>query len=299
VKYEYILENPEHPVSRWANRLQISKSGYYAWFKSREIRKEREVHTRQRIREEFDKGRKTYGPDRIVKELRKSGEKVGRRRCVTYMADMGLKSIHARCRSKSLTDSRKARGADYPNIFRYESFPIVPRMGLVSDITYLRTGEGFMYYCMVKDVVTGEVLGDHMSERMTSELAVKAMSSVIARHRLENGCIFHSDRGSQYTSKALMELLSRNGIRQSFSRVGMPGDNSWSESFFATMKKELTHWTFHRTKESIRASVFEYVYCFYNGIRIQKKLGYLSPRQYFNTIQMDGIGATMAGKMAA
>ena len=101
-------------------------------------------------------------------------------------------------RSKSLTDSRKARGAGYPNIFRFESFPIVPRVGLVSDITYLRTGEGFMYYCMVKDVVTGEVLGDHMSERMTSELAVKAMSAVIARHRLEKGCMFPTPKTSQY-----------------------------------------------------------------------------------------------------
>jgi len=102
---------------------------------------------------------------------------------------------------------------------------------------------------MVKDVVTGEVLGDHMSERMTADLVINTMSAVLARHKLEDGCIFHSDRGSQYTSKLFIELLSRNGIRQSFSRVGKPGDNSWSESFFATMKKELVHWTFHRTRE--------------------------------------------------
>jgi len=299
VKYEYILEKTEHPVSRWAVSLQISKSGYYAWRKSHKARKAREKNIKKRIRDEFEKSRMTYGPDRIVAELRKSGEKVGRRRCVTYMKEMGLKSVHGRRRLRSLTDSRKARGDGYPNIFRYESFPIVPRMGLVSDITYLRTGEGFMYYCMVKDVVTGEVLGDHISERMTAELAVNAMAAALSRHRFENGVIFHSDRGSQYTSKAFMEYLSRHGIRQSFSRVGMPGDNPWSESFFATMKKELTHWTFHRTRESIRAAVFEYVHCFYNGTRTQKRLGYLSPRQYFNTMRLDGGVAAMAVKMAA
>ena len=131
------------------------------------------------------------------------------------------------------TDSRKARGDGYPNILRDECFPIVPRMGLVGDITYPRTGEGFMYYSMVKDVVTGEILGDHVSERMTTELVTGAMSAVLDRHTLEDGCIFHSDRGSQYTSKAFIDFLSRQGIRQSFSRVGKPGDNSWAESFFA------------------------------------------------------------------
>jgi putative transposase len=171
-------------------------------------------------------------------------------------------------------------------------------MGLVSDITYLRTGEGFMYYCMVKDVVTGEILGDHMSERMTSELVINAMLAAQVRHDFEDGCIFHSDRGSQYTSNAFKELLSRYGVRQSFSRVGKPGDNSWSESFFATMKKELTHWTFHRTKDLIRAAVFEYVHCFYNGTRIQKRLGYLSPRQLFNSMRFKEL-ATNSEKRAA
>ena len=286
MKYEFILDHPEHPVRRWAAVLQINKSGYYAWRKSLKARTEREANIRKRIREEFEKSRRTYGPDRIVMELRKRGEKLGRRRCAAYMREMGLKSVHGRRRARSLTDSRKARGDGYPNIFRDECFPIVPRMGLVGDITYLRTGEGFMYYCMVKDVVTGEILGDQMSERITTELVIGAMSAVQARHSLEDGCIFHSDRGSQYTSKSFMEFLSGHGIRQSFSRVGKPGDNPWSESFFATMKKELIHWTFHRTKESIRTAVFEYVHCFYNGTRTQKRLGYMSPRQLFNSLRM-------------
>jgi len=287
VKYEFILDNPEYPVSRWAARLQINKSGYYAWRKSLKVRNERKANIWKRIREEFEKSRKTYGPDRIVMEMRKKGEKIGRRRCAAYMREMGLKSIHGRRRARSLTDSRKARGDGYPNIFRHESFPIEPRMRLVSDITYLRTGEGFMYYCMVKDLVTGEVLGDHMSERMTSELVINAMSATRARYALKDGCIFHSDRGSQYTSKAFMEYLSGHGIRQSFSRVGKPGDNSWSESFFATMKKELIHWSFYRTKDSVRAAVFEYVHCFYNGTRTQKRLGYLTPRESFNSMRLN------------
>jgi len=297
VKYEFIQDNPGYPVSKWAAVLQINKSGYYAWIASRESQKEREAYIKKRIREEFEKGRGTYGPDRIVMKLRQAGEKIGRRRCVVYMSEMGLKSVHCRRRTRSLTDSRKARGEGYPNILRDECFPIVPRMGLVSDITYLRTGEGFMYYCMVKDVVTGEVLGDHMSDRMTAELVINAMSAAQARYAFEDGCIFHSDRGSQYTSKGFMELLSSYGIRQSFSRVGKPGDNPWSESFFATMKKELIHWTYYRTRESVRSAVFEYVHCFYNGTRTQKRLGYLSPRQ-FNSMRLNEL-ATESGERAA
>jgi len=156
---------------------------------------------------------------------------------------------------------------------------------MASDITYLRTGEGFMYLCTVKDIVTGEVLGEYMSDRMTKELVVNAIQAAQGRNGFLDGCVFHSDRGSQYTSGEVKKFLRLNGIRQSFSRTGMPGDNSWSESFFATLKKELIHWKHYGTKESVREAVFEYIHCFYNGVRIQKRLGYMSPREYFNSVQ--------------
>lgn len=144
-----------------------------------------------------------------------------------------------------------------------------------------------MYHCVIRDIVTGDVLGDYMADRMTKELVLNTIMAMLARTKLANGCIFHSDRGSQYTSKAVMDLLQRHGLRQSFSRVGMPGDNAWSESFFATMKKELIHWTHYETKESVRAAVFEYIYCFYNVTRIQKRLGYMSPREYLRSLRTD------------
>jgi len=108
-----------------------------------------------------------------------------------------------------------------------------------------------MYHCVIRDIVTGDVLGDHMADQMTKELVLNAIMAMLPRHELAMGCIFHSDRGSQYTPKAVMGLLLQFGLRQSFSRVGIPGDNAWSESFFATMKKELIHWTHHETKEAV------------------------------------------------
>jgi putative transposase len=285
VKYRFIEDNPGHPVAKWAEVLRIERTGYYAWLRRREEKEKRETHLKKRIREEFKKGRGAYGPDRVVAELRKSGERIGRLKCAGYMEDMGLSSSHNRHRSKSLTNSKKARGEGYPNILRDKEFPIVPRMGVTSDITYIRTGEGFMYHCVVRDIVTKDVLGDHVADRMTKELVINAILSMTARHKMREGCIFHSDRGSQYTSKAVMSLLPQLGFRQSFSRVGMPGDNSWSESFFATMKKELVHWSHFETNAEARAAVFDYIYCFYNATRTQKGLGYMSPRDYVKSLE--------------
>ncbi len=287
MKYVFIKDHPEYPVVKWAGILEIERTGYYVWLNKREALEEKEMHLKKKIKEEFGKSRGTYGPNRIVKELRKKGEHVGRRKCAEYMADMGLDSCHNKHRSRSLTNSKKARGEGYPNILKDQYFPIVPRMGLASDITYLRTGEGFMYQCVIKDIVTGEVLGDHMADRMTKELVINAVLSMLARHRLKEGCIFHSDRGSQYTSNTVMDLLKQYGLRQSFSRVGMPGDNAWAESFFATMKKELIHRKYYETKESVKEAVFEYIYCFYNVKRIQKKLGYMSPVEYFKSLETE------------
>jgi putative transposase len=210
-------------VAKWAEILKIERTGYYAWLSNREAFEDKTGYLKKRIKEEFDESRGTYGQDRITAELRKKGESIGRRKCAEYMAEMHLDSCHNRHRAKSLTNSKKARGDGYPNILRNQEFPILQRMGLASNITYLRTDDGFMYHCVVRDIVTGEVLGDHMADRMTKELVINALLAVLARYKLAERCIFHSDRGSQYTSKAVIGLLQQYGLRQSFSRVGMPG----------------------------------------------------------------------------
>ena len=204
------------------------------------------------------------------------------------MSEMGLSSCHNRRRQRSLTNSKKARGDGSPNLIRKET-PIMPRYAFSSDITYLRTDEGFEYLCIIKDIVTGEILGRHSSGRMTKELVINAVLSMQARYGLPAGCVFHSDRGSQYTSKAFMDLLKTYGVRQSFSRIGMPGDNAWSESFFAGMKKEAVHWRHFETREQARIKMFKYIEVFYYGRRAQKRLGYISPREYFKRLEKGGL----------
>ena len=272
-------------MAKWAKKLQVSTSGYYEWQRDTPNREQREKTEKEQIKEIFEEGAGDYGPERICGIIRERGGHMGRDKCARHMADMGLSSSHNRRRQRSLTNSKKARGEGYPNLLRKE-MPIVPRFGLSSDITYLRTGEGFDYLCTIKDIVTGEILGSYQAERMTKELVINAILSMQARYSLEGECIFHSDRGSQYTSKAVKDLLATLGFRQSFSRVGMPGDNAWSESFFANMKKEIIHWRHFDTREEVRAAVFEYIEVKYNGIRAQKRLGYISPREFFERSQI-------------
>ncbi len=174
-----------------------------------------------------------------------------------------------------MTDSRNARDDTYPNLVRgleiTEPFQVV-----TSDITYIKTGEGFEYLCKIKDVVSGVVL----SESMMAQLVVQTIENVTKRWHLPEGVVFHSDRGSQYTSTAVKELLRKKGFRQSFSRVGKPGDNAWSESFFTNFKKEIIHWKWFPTREQARETVFAYIEGFYNTRRVQKRLGYLSPKEW-------------------
>ena len=190
MKYEFIKNKHEYPVAKWAEILQIERKGYYTWHNKRETLKKREEHLKKAIKKEFEESRGTYGPDKIAIQLRKKGEHIGRKKCAKYMADLSLDSCHNKHKTRSLTNSKKAQGAGYPNILRDHYFPIVPRMGLSSDITYLRTGEGFLYQCVIKDILTGEVLGEHMADRMTKELVINAILAMPARHKLKRNASF-------------------------------------------------------------------------------------------------------------
>jgi len=279
VIYEFIYEHSEYSVVRWAAFFQVSRAGYYAHIERREQRREERETLKKEIRLIFDESGGTYGPDRICGVLRKNGRKASYRKISGHMADMKLSSVHNRHKTRSLTDSRKSRGDGYPNLVRGQTFE-KPRMAVCSDITYLKSDEGWLYLCTVKDIVSGEILGEATDERMKKELVIRAFLNAQARHILPKDVIFHSDRGCQYTSQAFMDTLKQYGIRQSFSRVGMPGDNAWAESFFATLKKECIHLRQFTTRDELRQTVFAWIEGFYNTKRVQARLGYISPKQY-------------------
>ena len=200
------------------------------------------------------------------------------------MDKLGLVSIHRRRRQRSLTDSRNARGAGYANLVRGLDIT-KPFQVITSDISYIRTAEGFDYLCAVKDVVTGLVLAHTMADNMKVDLVERTLIKAIHRWPLLESCIHHSDRGSQFTAESISKLLQKHGILQSFSRVGKPGDNPWSESFFANLKKEAVHWRHFQTRAEAWQAVFAYIEGFYNTRRVQQRLGYLSPLEWLNQYQ--------------
>jgi len=290
VIYEFIREHIEYSVAKWAIFFQVSRSGYYTHIERRGRRIEEKESRKALIKSIFDDSGGTYGPDRINGEIRKGGGKASYGKTSCYMAEMGLSSIHNRHKTRSLTDSRKARGEGYPNLVRGQDFDM-PYQAVCSDITYLKSGEGWSYLCVVKDIVSGEILGESTSDRMKTELVIQAFLNAQARHMLKPGAIFHADRGSQYTAKAFMATLEQYGIKQSFSRVGMPGDNAWAESFFATLKKECVHFRHFATRDELRQAVFAWIEGFYNNRRIQARLGYISPRSYAALLMKSGKAA--------
>ena len=268
----------------------MSRSRYYAFEKRREEREREAAAMRARIKKIFKKSDSTYSHDRICGILRKKGQKASYRKISRYMSEMGLSSIHNRHKTRSLTDSRKSRGEGFPNLVKGNVFEL-PLQAVCSDITYLKSGEGWLYLCAVKDIVSGEILGEASSDRLKKELVLRAFLNAQARHNLTKETIFHSDHGSQYTSKLFMDTLKQYGIRQSFSRVGMPGDNARAESFFATLKKECIHFRQFATCEDLRQTVFAWIEGFYNTFRVQAKLGYMAPREYARLLLADGKAA--------
>jgi putative transposase len=244
----------------------------------RDRKREEYINEIKRI---FAESNNTYGVDRVCGSLRRRGCTASYRRVARIMKDLGLVSVHHRRRQRSLTDSRKSRGLKYPNLVRDLDIN-KPFQVISSDISYIRTAEGFEYLCTIKDVATGIVLAHSMANNMKVELVEKTITKAVNRWQLPAGCIHHSDRGSQYTAESVSNLLQKHGILQSFSRVGKPGDNSWSESFFANLKKEVVHWRHFQTREEVRQAIFAYIESFYNTRRVQKRLGYLSPLEWLN-----------------
>jgi putative transposase len=278
-------QQERHAIAKWAKSLGVSTSGYYAWIKNRGERAARDQEVRRIVKDLFhEEGQGSYGADRICGCMRRDGHQASFPVVKRIMTEEGLKSSHCRRRQRSLTDSRKARGDVYKNLTKDLDIDH-PFQVLSSDISYIRTGEGFDYLCQVRDVLTNTVLAESQSETMKAELVSNTIRIAQDHWRLPTGVIFHSDRGSQYTAKEVMDQVASLGWQQSFSRVGMPGDNSWSESFFAILKKEIVHWHFYPTREEARQAVFEYIEVFYNRQRAQKRLGYLSPIQYLEQWQ--------------
>lgn len=256
--------------------LKVSRSGYYAWRarpESARARENRRLITL--IKAIHKRSRENYGSPRVHRVLRSEGETCGKRRVERLMAQNGI-SAKQRRKYIATTDSKhNLPVAD--NIVNREFTVKETNKVWASDITYIPTGEGWLYLAGVLDLCSKTAVGWSMSDSLEKALVIDALRMAYRRRRPGDGLIHHSDRGSQYASEDYRGLLTEYGMEMSMSRKGNCWDNAPMESFFGTLKKELVHHRKYSTREEARRDIFEYIEVFYNRERLHSSLGYLSP----------------------
>ncbi len=280
MKFACILAEKAHfPVVLMCNCLQVSRSGFYAWLRRPPSQRSRENDALLvRIREAHELSCRRYGSPRVHKALRKEGESAGRHRIARLMRLAGLRGTRKRGFVRT-TDSRH----DQPVMANLldRCFDVkAPNTAWASDITYIPTGEGWLFLAVVLDLFSRRVVGWAMSETIDTQLALGALEMALAQREPGAGLLHHSDRGTQYASAEYQLLLQRRGIQSSMSRVGDCWDNAVAESFFATLKTELVHDRRYATRQEAKADVFEYIEVFYNRQRLHSSLGYETPAAF-------------------
>ena len=266
----------EFSIQAMARVLGVSRSGYYAHRRrppSERAIRQADLDERVRTLYETRKGR--YGAPRLTRDLAESGLEVDPKTVAKSLSRQGLVAKAGR-KFKATTKSDHDLPVA-PNHLDQDFTAEAPNQKWVGDITYLWTDEGWLYLATVIDLYSRRVIGWSLSERMQATLVCDALQMALWRRKQPKGVIVHSDRGSQYCSRAYQGLLERSDLVCSMSGVGNCYDNAVAESFFHTLKVELIHGERFATRDELRRAVFEYIETDYNRIRRHSALGYLSP----------------------
>jgi len=269
----------DYPLDTLCALFDVSRSGYYTWVKRKPGRRaQEEPRLVAEIKASHRRTLETYGPERLQDDLADHGVSVGIHRIKRIRKEHGIRCKQKR-RYKTTTNSRH----DLPvaaNHLDQKFTTTVPNQVWVTDITYIPTGEGWLYLAAHKDLFNGEIVGYAMGERMTRNLVSQSLFRAVAAKRPRSGLLHHSDRGSQYCSDEYRGFLSQFGMTVSMSRTGNCYDNAPMESFWGTLKMELVHHRRFATRQEALQAIREYIEIFYNRQRKQARLGYLSPAAY-------------------
>lgn len=255
--------------------LGVRRQGYYEHHKRGETQRQyRERLRTQQVLNAFYENRRIYGARRIAAELNRKGFHIDRKQVRRIMIQEGLVPVTYR-RHVNTTDSNHHLGV-FPNLFKEHGMPSGTDQVWVSDMTYIRTDEGWQYLCTVLDLFSRRVVGFALSKRIDRHLAIAALQNAIRNRRPGKGFIFHSDRGCQYASSDFRVAVANSGGKQSMSAAGNPYDNACAESFFKTLKIEWLESRRFKTREQASRAVGEYL-LYYNRKRLHSSLGYKSP----------------------
>lgn len=259
--------------------LSVSRSGFYGCLERPKSRREQaNEKLLERIRQIHEASNGIYGSPKVTLELRAQGIPCNHKRVARLMRVHGIRSKVKR-RFKVTTHSRHSRPV-VPNLVNRDFSAQAPDRLWTSDITYIRTGEGWLYLAVFLDVFSRRIVGWAMSHRIDDRLILRAFRQAWVQRRPSSGLIVHSDRGSQYCSHAFRTLLGAHDYLQSMGTTGNCYENAITESFFGSLKSEWVYHESYRYRTEASRSVFKYIEIFYNRQRIHCALGGVSPEKF-------------------
>jgi transposase InsO family protein len=275
---EYATSAAAPAITRMCAWLEVSKSGYYEWRSRPEsATAKRRTELKLLIRKAFDDSDGTYGHRRVWSQLARWGVRAGLELVRALMRELGL--VACQPRPWRPVTTRQGQAGPVPDLVNRDFSAVVPGEKMVGDITYITTWEGWVYLATVIDCATRKVVGWAMDDNYRTPLITAAIGMAARNLDLPEGAVFHSDRGSNYTSAEFAAVLEGLGIRQSVGRTGVCFDNALAESFNAAVKVERAHRTVYPTRKKAQDDIARYIELRYNRTRLHSALGYRTPQE--------------------
>ncbi|MCL6252356.1 IS3 family transposase [Altererythrobacter sp. KTW20L] len=280
VRYAFIAEHRDRfGVRAMCRCLAVQPSGYYAWQKSPLSQRAREdARQTELIRRAWHDSGKVYGYRKLHDDLLDHGETCCPNRVARLTRLAGIKAQIGYKRRPGSYGGKPALAVD--NTLDRQFDVVAPDRAWVTDITYIRTLEGFAYLAVVIDLYSRRVVGWSMQSRQTTDVVLQALHMAVWRRKPKHRVLIHSDQGSQFTSMDWAAFIRAHNLEHSMSRRGNCHDNAVVESFFSSLKRERIRRRTYKTREEARQDVFDYVEMFYNPVRKQVRNGMLSPVEF-------------------
>ncbi|WP_097115643.1 MULTISPECIES: IS3 family transposase [unclassified Pseudomonas] len=280
LKYAFIKKHStDYPVRRLCQTLKVHPSGYYVWLAEPQSARAKEDHRLLGLmKHAWLESGGVYGYRKIHDDLRELGETCGRNRVGRLMQAEGLRSQTGYRRRPAFYGGKPTVAS--PNHLARQFKVSEPNKVWVTDITYIRTYEGWLYLAVVLDLFSRQVIGWSMKPRMCSDLAIDAMLMAVWRRKPQQQVMIHSDQGSQFSSSDWQSFLKANNVVSSMSRRGNCHDNAVAESFFQLLKRERVRRKTYATRDEARSDIFDYIEMFYNPKRRHSSAMQLSPVEY-------------------
>ncbi|HGY5198558.1 TPA: IS3 family transposase [Raoultella ornithinolytica] len=281
LRYAFIRDNTCcWPVRLLCRVLDVHPSGFYAWLQQpHSQRHQADLRLTGQIKQFWLESGCVYGYRKIHLDLRDSGQQCGVNRVWRLMKRVGIK---AQVGYRSPRARKGEASIVSPNRLQRQFNPDAPDKRWVTDITYIRTHEGWLYLAVVVDLFSRKIIGWSMQSRMTKDIVLNALLMAVWRRNPQKQVLVHSDQGSQYTSHEWQSFLKSHGLEGSMSRRGNCHDNAVAESFFQLLKRERIKKKSYGTREEARSDIFDYIEMFYNSKRRHGSSDQMSPTEYEN-----------------